>query len=112
MSPVRGRTAAPADVSPGNAGLPLAGRRAVAHHAVDELWYVLSGHGQLEVGHRAAAELQQDPYVRAIRRDRIGRGRQLHGVKMLVHSSTLVPQLRHTWFLRHPDEEERRTEIG
>jgi hypothetical protein len=35
--------------------------------------------------HRAPAELEQDPHVRAVRRDGVGRARQLPGVKTLVH---------------------------
>jgi hypothetical protein len=49
--------------------------------------------GQLEVGHPAAAELQQNPDIRAIRRNNIRDLRQLPGIEILVHSpSDSVPQ--------------------
>ena len=74
---------------------------------------------QLEVGHRAAAELQQDPHVRAIRRDGIWYVWQLHGVKTLVHKplrAALVAVSRYQYYLHSardtPDEAEWRTEIG
>ena len=40
---------------------------------------------EFEMCHRAAADLKQDPYVRAVRRDGIRRARQLRGAKSLVH---------------------------
>src|SRR6516164_1131236 len=40
---------------------------------------------QLEMRHRALAELEQDPHVRAVRRKGVGRARQLPGIKTLVH---------------------------
>lgn len=40
---------------------------------------------QLEVRHPAASELQQDPHIRAVRRDSIGSIRQSPGFKIPVH---------------------------
>jgi hypothetical protein len=50
---------------------------------------------QLEVGHPAAAELQQNPDIRAIRRNNIPGPRQLPGIEILVHNPSIsVPQTR------------------
>ena len=48
---------------------------------------------QLEVRHPTSGEPQQDPHIRAVRRDSIGSIRQLPGFKNLVHGLDATPSV-------------------